>query len=84
VSFAPLQLKDTELMKQFMTRREVAAYLTERGLPTTYSTLTKLAHTGGGPDYQMWGNKAVSTQKQADDYIAAKLSAPRRSTSEAA
>jgi hypothetical protein len=71
-------------MKQFLTRREVAAYLTERGLPTTYGTLTKQAHTGGGPEYQMWGNKAVSTPEQVDDYIAAKLSGPRRSTSEAA
>ena len=71
-------------MKEFLTRREAAEYLTERGLPVTYTTLTKLACTGGGPEYQRWGNKAVSTPQQLNDWIAAKLKAPRRSTSEAA
>lgn len=72
-------------MIKYLTRAEQAAYLTEkRGLPVTKLTLQKLASTGGGPRYAIFGNKAVSTEPWLDEWADAKLSAPRHSTSEAA
>jgi hypothetical protein len=68
-------------MKEFLSRVEAAEYLTSRGLKTAYTTLTKLASIGGGPEYQIWGNRAVYTPKGLDTHIERKLSAPRRSTS---
>lgn len=65
-------------------RREAARLLTARGLKTSWTTLQKLATVGGGPEYQIFGNRAVYTEAALDAYVASKLSAPRRSTSEAA
>ena len=72
------------MQKRFRTRREAAEYLTEvRGLPTSWRSLQKLACVGGGPVYQIYGNRAVYTNENLDAYAEAKLSSPRRSTSEA-
>ena len=49
---------------RYLNRREQAEYCRERGLKITKSQLTKLAHTGGGPEYQLWGNQAVSTPEK--------------------
>ncbi len=68
----------------FYDRREAARRLTEHGLKVSASTLQKWATTGGGPDYQIFGNKAVYTDEALTTWAEAKLSAPRRSTSEAA
>jgi hypothetical protein len=67
---------------RYLNRRQQAAYCQERGLKITYSQIQKLAHFGGGPKYQIWGNQAVSTPEWMDEFIASKLTAPRRSTSE--
>ena len=67
---------------RYLNRREQAEYCQVRGLKITKSQITKLAHTGGGPEYQLWGNQAVSTPEKMDEFIASKLTAPRRSTSE--
>lgn len=71
-------------MRQFLTRAEAAVYLTEQGLPISKNTLQKMACLGGGPPYKIFGNKAVHSVATLDEWAAAKLSAPRRSTSEAA
>ena len=71
-------------MTHYLNRREQADYCQQRGLKITPAQITKLAHTGGGPEYQIWGNQAVSTPEQMDQWIESKLSPPRRSTSEAA
>jgi hypothetical protein len=71
-------------MPKYRTRSEAAAYLTGIGLPITKLTLQKYATTGGGPEYQVFGNKAVYTDEALDAWVAQKLRAPRRSTSEAA
>jgi hypothetical protein len=68
----------------YRSRKEAAQRLTERGLKTSSNTLQKLASVGGGPVYQIFGNKAVYTDPNLDAWAEAKLSAPRRSTSEAA
>ena len=68
---------------RYLNRREQAEYCRERGLKITQSQLTKLAHTGGGPEYQLWGNQAVSTPEKLNAWIDGKLTSPRRSTSDA-
>jgi hypothetical protein len=67
---------------RYLNRREQAQYCRDRGLKITRSQLTKLAHFGGGPKYMIWGNVAVSTPEWMDEFIASKLSVPRRSTSD--
>ena len=36
-------------MSKYLSRKEAAAYLVERGLPYSPNTLQKKATTGGGP-----------------------------------
>lgn len=72
------------MQPEYLTRPEAADYLTARGLRVTKATLQKWATTGGGPTYQIFGNKALYTPPNLDAWAQEKLSAPRRSTSEAA
>ena len=69
-------------MPRYYDRRDAASYLTERGLKTTFSTLQKLACIGGGPNYRLFGNRAVYTAEDLDAWAETKLSEPRNSTSE--
>ncbi len=71
-------------MPSYMLRPEAAEFLTDRGFPTAKNTLQKYATTGGGPVYRIFGNRALYTPEDLLDWADAKLSAPRRSTSEAA
>ena len=68
----------------YLLRPEAAKFLTERGFPTAKNTLQKMATTGGGPIYRIFGNYAVYTRDDLLAWAEAKLSVPRRSTSEAA
>ncbi len=68
----------------YLLRPESADLLTEHGFPTTKFTLQKYATTGGGPVYRIWGNRALYTRDDLLTWAKAKLSEPRRSTSEAA
>ena len=70
-------------MSEFLTRSEAAKHLTDRGLRIAKNTLQKMATEGGGPAYQIFGNRAVYTLTNLDRWAAEKLAAPRRSTSEA-
>lgn len=70
-------------MPEYLTRKQAADYCRERGIPVTAGTLQKKASTGGGPPYQIFGNKALYTRPAMDAWISEELSAPRRSTSEA-
>lgn len=73
------------MQQQYLTRKEQAAYLKAKwNLTYSPNTLGKLATLGGGPKYQRFGNKAVSTAEWLDDWVQGKLTAPRISTSEAA
>ena len=71
-------------MAEYLDRREAAKYLTGRGLKCSHNTLQKFATVGGGPEYCIFGNRALYTQGTLDSWAEARLSAPRRSTSEAA
>jgi hypothetical protein len=71
-------------MRRYRTRREAAKYLTEeRGCPTAWGTLQKLASTGGGPPYRIFGNRAIYTDDNLDAWVEARMSPLRISTSEA-
>lgn len=66
----------------YIPRSQAPAYLAERGLKFSKNTLAKLATVGGGPEYCIFGGRAYYTAPGLDAWIAEKLSAPRRSTSE--
>jgi len=67
-----------------LTRKEIAALLTSKGYKTSPKFLAKLASTGGGPEYELYGNLAIYTPSKAIDWAVGRLSKPRHSTSEAA
>ena len=58
---------------KFLLRNEAARYINEKGLPITRGTLAKLASVGGGPNYRIFGNKAVYTHEEVDAWIAKRL-----------
>lgn len=67
----------------YISRASVPSHLLERfGLGVTKNTLAKLAHCGGGPEYQVFGKKAYYTEVALEAWVAEKLSPPRRSTSD--
>ena len=65
----------------YLLRPEAAEFLTARGFPTAKNTLQKMATTGGGPIYRIFGNRALYTPDDLLTWAEAKLSPPRRSTS---
>jgi hypothetical protein len=70
------------MTKLYLDRQEAAAYLTARGQKTSKLFLQKLATVGGGPLYQLYGNRALYTPENLDAWADGRLSSPRRSTSE--
>jgi hypothetical protein len=71
-------------MPDFLSRKEAAAYVRAKGLPVSPLTLQKYATTGGGPLFQIFGNRAVYKPTNLDRWIGEKLSEPRGSSSAAA
>jgi hypothetical protein len=65
-----------------LTRPKVADALTQAGFPVTEATLATKATRGGGPPYQLFGPRALYRWGDALGWAQARLSAPRRSTSE--
>jgi hypothetical protein len=72
------------MLKRYLTRREAASYLGERGLPVSKNTLQKFATTGGGPEYCIFGNRALYTGESLDAWAEARITRFRKSTSDAA
>jgi len=68
----------------YRDRKGAADYLTQRGMKMSWRTLQKFATTGGGPRYRIFGNRALYTDPDLNEWADAKLSEPRFSTSEAA
>jgi hypothetical protein len=66
-----------------LTRPRTADALTEAGFPVKEGTLATKATRGGGPPYQKFGTRALYRWADALLWAEARLSAPRRSTSEA-
>jgi hypothetical protein len=69
--------------KARLTRQQTAAALTEAGFPTTAKTLSTKASRGGGPPYELWCGRATYQWGTSLSWAQNRLSAPRRSTSEA-
>lgn len=69
-------------MQQRLNRTEAAAFLVANGFPTTKLTLQKFACVGGGPEYQLFGNRALYTPEKLLEWAEGRLSTPRHSTSE--
>jgi len=67
--------------RKYLTRPEAAEYLRELGYPTTKGFLQKLASTGGGPTYRLFGNKALYTPGDLIEWAESRISAPQVSTS---
>ena len=68
--------------KQYLSRKEASEYLKSRGLPVAVATLAKYATVGGGPEFHSFGRFPRYSVDALDDWVAAKLSKPRHSTSE--
>lgn len=67
-----------------LRRSEAPAYLWEKHrIKVATSTLAKLFTVGGGPAVQHFGKIPLYTPEALDAWVAQKLSAPRRSSSEA-
>jgi hypothetical protein len=73
------------IQRRFLRRVEASVYLLEKwGLPCAPATLARLASVGGGPEFHHFGRWPVYTPPKLDVWAEAKLSQPKRSTSEAA
>ena len=72
------------MLKRYLTRQEAASHLSDRGLLVTKNTLQKFATVGGGPEYSIFGNRALYIPECLDAWAEARLSKSRKSTSEAA
>jgi hypothetical protein len=79
-----IQRGEESMPKHYLTRQEAARYLSEHGLPVSKNTLQKFATIGGGPTYRIFGNKSLYTAEALESWAEARLSIPRKSTSEAA
>ncbi len=66
-----------------LTRRAAAAALTAAGFPTAGASLATLASRGGGPVYRRYGPRALYRWGDLIQWAESRLTAPRRSTSEA-
>ena len=77
------EMRSTMPTKPFMQRPAASAYVASKGLEFSKNTFAKLATVGGGPEYQIFGGRAYYTEAALDSWIAEKLSAPRRLTSDA-
>jgi hypothetical protein len=65
-----------------LTREQLAAALTEVGFPVRPKTLATKATRGGGPPFVKFGPRVLHRWGDGLAWAQARLSAPRRSTSE--
>ena len=63
-------------LKALLSRREIAAALTEAGFPISPSTLATLACRGGGPAYVIYNNRAFYTYGVGLKWARSRMSEP--------
>lgn len=69
--------------QRLLRRRAASEYLREiHGLERAPSTLAKIAVIGGGPIFRRIGRVPLYSTDDLDNWVASKLSAPMRSTSD--
>jgi hypothetical protein len=66
-----------------LTREATAAALTAAGFPVATRTLATKATRGGGPPYRTFGGRVLYRWTDVLAWAEARLTPPRRSTSEA-
>jgi len=65
-----------------LRRADASRYLREKhGVETAPQTLAKLAVSGGGPEYDLWGRIPYYPVEKLDEWVLSRLSR-RRSTSD--
>lgn len=69
--------------KRRHTRREAAEFLQAHGFPVAAGTLATKATRGGGPPFIKFGNAVLYEEEALLAWAEARLTPPRRSTSEA-
>ncbi|HBO14279.1 MAG TPA: DNA-binding protein [Halieaceae bacterium] len=65
--------------RKYLTRPQAADFLAERGYPCTKGTLQKIASTGGGPRYRLFGNRALYTPDDLLEWAEDRCSEPKLS-----
>jgi hypothetical protein len=70
--------------RKLLRRTAASDYLKELGLDRAPATLAKLAVIGGGPVFRRAGRVPLYSTDDLDSWVASKLSAPMRSTSDVA
>lgn len=73
----------TFAVKPRLTRREAAEFLVSNGYPVTAGTLSTMASRGGGPAFLKFGASVLYDAAELSRWAEARLTPPRRSTSEA-
>ena len=71
------------LESPLLDRRAASALLAEHGIPCAAATLATYATRGGGPPFSKFGARVVYRRDDLIAWAKGKLTAPRRSTSEA-
>lgn len=66
-----------------LNRQQTARSLTLAGYPVSEYTLSTMATRGGGPEFCKWGPRAMYRWGSSLSWAQNRLSAPRRTTSEA-
>jgi hypothetical protein len=73
----------TLLPDSLLRRKQLAEALDASGFPVTHTTLATKATRGGGPPFRLFGRIPLYRWGEALAWAENRLSAPRRSTSEA-
>ena len=66
-----------------LTRQQLGPALTKAGYPIAPPTLASLVTRGGGPPYCLFGGRALYRWGEAIAWARGRMTAPRRSSSEA-
>jgi len=56
-------------MNQFLTRKNTADYIRNRGIRCSQSSLARAAMCGSGPNYTLIGNKAYYKPEWIDQWL---------------
>lgn len=59
----------------YLTRRQAAAFITNRGIPLAPGTLGKYATVGGGPRSIKFGRRVLYSQDDLTDWIVDRIRA---------
>lgn len=65
-----------------LTRRQLSAALKELGISIAHTTLATKATRGDGPPFHKFGSSALYRWSEVQERVEARLSGPRKSTSE--